>query len=117
MEAVESGACVSKRMPRLDFFAVLLGTRWRIFSDHRLPKGDGGSCDYKRKWVRVHPSLSPQKRFEMLHHECLHGAYEHLDEHWVEQFALDFSEVVYRPDVLQFLGLQRIPDSQQRAQS
>lgn len=95
------------RMPKLDFFAVILGARWRVLSDHRLPRDTDGDCNRALKRVRVHPTNTPDKRCETLLHELLHAGYDHLDEEWVAQFARDITPILYRPDVLEFLGLRR----------
>jgi hypothetical protein len=114
MRAVKNGARGVIRVPRLDFFTQILGVRWRILADHRLPRDTDGDCNRGLKRIRVHPSNPFKKRFETLHHEWQHAAFDHLDEAYVADSSADFAEIVYRPDVLAFLGLQLIPDSPQR---
>lgn len=103
------------RMPKLDFFTQILGVRWRILADHRLPRDTDGDCNRELKRIRIHPSNTPKKKLEILHHEWQHAAFDHLDEVYVSDSSADFAEILFRPDVLAFLGLQLIPDSPPRA--
>lgn len=110
--AASDGMRGTTRMPKLDFSAQILGVRWRVLACHRLPRDTDGDCNRDLKRVRVHPTNTAEKRCEILLHELLHAGYDHLDEEWVAQFAADITPVIYRPDVLAFLGLQRVTETQ-----
>ena len=112
MKAVDRKARGVMRVPKLDFSAEILGARWRILADHRLPRDTDGDCNAGLKRIRIHPSNPPEKLAEVLFHECTHAAFDHLDEQYVDPFGGDLAAILFRPDVLAFLGLQRIPHTQ-----
>ena len=56
-----------------------------------------GLCDppgSKPRRIRVDSRLVGKNRTEVIIHECLHLAGWHLDESFIEQFALDVSELL-----------------------
>ena len=101
------------RMPKkkLDITVQISGQKWRIISDHRLPRDTDGDCNASLRRIRIHPSHPPEKRLELVVHESGHAAFDHLDEQYVDQFGVDMVGVLLHPDMLAFLGLQRIPET------
>ena len=83
---------------------TILGKRWRLqfcsieSVGPNLP--DHGSCDHPGKvdkTIKINQQLTGRQRAEAIIHECTHAAaWEVLDEEFVETFAHDLSQILWR---------------------
>jgi hypothetical protein len=83
----------------------LIGKDWRLrfVSAAKLEKLAGekveGLCDSPEgigKAIYIDKNLCGKTQLEVLIHEMTHGANHHLDEEFVEQFAVDVSHVLWK---------------------
>ena len=82
----------------------ILGRRWNLV--YRRLRDNRGECDPPeqcKKEIRVANDLRGQEELEVLLHEMVHAAGWHLDEEYVQKFADDVSQVLWR------LGYRKLP--------
>lgn len=85
---------------RLDFVVKFFGKLMRVRATSKLPPRTDGLCVFEPREILVHSRLRGSDFFDTLLHEALHHAIDHLDEEWVTQFAREFTQILYRGDVL-----------------
>lgn len=76
----------------------ILGKLWRLrFAPNMVEnRGDCDAHDAAAKEIRISSALRGEERLEVLVHEMLHAANWHLDEEFVEAFAVDVARVLWR---------------------
>lgn len=77
---------------------TILGKRWLLKRVVTLGDADG-SCDppdQKNKAIKILNSLRGKDELETYIHESLHAAGWHLSEEYVEQYANDLANLLWR---------------------
>lgn len=81
-----------------DISIRIRGKMWKLrFA--RVPDDHNGNCDSptaKGKSIRIRPSLSGEKRLEVLIHEMMHAAHWDLDEEVVSETSQDIARALWR---------------------
>ena len=75
----------------------MLRRRWRLrFAPNLANRGDCDPPSQPAKEMRILSTLRGEERLEVLIHELVHSAGWHIDEDFVEEFAVDAAHVLWR---------------------
>ena len=75
----------------------MLGKRWRLrHAPNLAARGDCDPPTQPRKEIRILSTLRGEEQLEVILHELVHVAGWHLDESFVEQFAVDAARTLWR---------------------
>lgn len=93
---------------KLDIVVRFFNRLLRIRATSAIPKDREAQYDRSTRTIDIRPGIRGKAFFVWLTHETVHHSEWHVDEAWVEQYADDLGELLYRDDILRRCGLQRI---------